>query len=200
MKVQFRYEHNTAQLNLEGLPDKSLGQSENKIGILSSWQLKLVNLPLLEGKIEHLQSLISVILPYSRYYMSGIERHMGDSKSPINICTSNSGHKITLRSSQEGVEPLEVTIDDARFADLLRCIDDVLIDERILIKWKVPEYLPLKYSEKINKIPITIRLAAPILGVSTLLLFAGFYLSLPAPELIDKTELKEDPNLSSKLK
>ena len=90
MKVQLRYEYNSARLTIDGLPDKSLGQSSNKIGILSSWQLQLVNSPLLEGKLEHLQSLISVLFPYSRYYMSGVDKQIGDSENRIKICTFKS--------------------------------------------------------------------------------------------------------------
>ena len=96
MKLNFQYDHNSARLNVEGLPDKSLGHDDSHIGIISSWSLQLIGLPTLEGKKIHLQSLIEVVLPYTRHYLSGVRRSFGDTNSPINIKPVNKYHQLMV--------------------------------------------------------------------------------------------------------
>ena len=37
-------------------------------------------------------------------------------------------HRLELRSSREGVEPLQLKLDDAELADLVRCLDRLRLD------------------------------------------------------------------------
>ena len=85
LKLNFNYNQNSARLNIEGLPDKSLGQSSETIGIISSWQLQLIGAPLLEGKREHLESLMSAVYPYVRYTLSGISKEFVDTRNNVEI-------------------------------------------------------------------------------------------------------------------
>ena len=82
INLSFRYDQNASSLKLEGIPDVSCGDSDQTIGILSSWTLQIIGSPLLEGKKEHLENLMQVILQYSRSYISGIKTTF---TSPNNI-------------------------------------------------------------------------------------------------------------------
>ena len=74
INLSYRFDQNSSSLELDGMPDVSNGDSENTIGILSSWTLKIIGSPTLEGEKEHLENLMQVILQYSRSYISGIRK------------------------------------------------------------------------------------------------------------------------------
>ena len=168
IKHNYRYDQNSARLNIEGLPDKSLDHSPEIIGILSNWQLQLVGAPILEGKRNHLESLISVVFSYTRHTLSGVKKSFGDISDPVNISPYGSLHKIRLNSSQENTKPLEIDLDDAQLADLVRCLDDLLQDKRVAITWNTPENNALKYSDIIEKVAFTERFIAPLFGPGVL--------------------------------
>ena len=197
LKLNYRYNQNSVRLNVEGLPDKSLDQSAETIGILSSWQLELVGMPSLEGKRSHLEALMAAVLPYARYYLSGVQKKFGDISSPVTISPNGTAHKIVLRSSQEGVNPLELLLDDAELADLIRCFDYLIEDERVLIPWDIPEYKPMKYSEKIKKVPLTQKLSTSILAISSLLVISLLYLYIPEPDYRKVITNNSNPSLNN---
>ena len=68
MKTSRSYKEGIAALEVDGIPDQSLGQGSDTIGILLSWKLTLIGLTVLEGKKEHLDNLMFVILKYSRSF------------------------------------------------------------------------------------------------------------------------------------
>ena len=72
INLSYRFVQNSSSLQIAGMPDVSKGDSENTIGILSSWTLKIIGSPQLEGEKEHLDNLMQVIFQYSRSYISGI--------------------------------------------------------------------------------------------------------------------------------
>ena len=71
INLSYRIDQDSSSLQLSGMPDVSNGDSEETIGILSSWTLKIIGSPVLEGEKEHLDNLMEVILQYSRSYISG---------------------------------------------------------------------------------------------------------------------------------
>ncbi len=77
---------------------------------------------------------------------------------------SGTGHQLELRSSREGVEPLQIKLDDADLADLVRCLDRLRLDERVKLTWTIPTDQALKRHELVDRIPLQRRLAAPVLG------------------------------------
>ncbi len=185
MKLSISFNQNSARLLIEGLPDSSLGQSPGIMGIITTWKLQLVGFPLLEGKREHLESLMSAIFQYSRFKVSGINRKSGNSLSPVFILPVNNGHKLTLTSSKKDIKPLSIQLDDAELADLTRCLDKVFYDSRIQIKWNLSQEKVLKKQDfKITS--SNIRKIAPALAGAISLLFVGFVFSVtpysPLPE------------------
>ena len=70
LKTTYRYEQTAARLVVEGFPDLSAGQSNEAIGILSSWRLQLIGAPELEGTRDHLEALMAAVMPLSLIHIS----------------------------------------------------------------------------------------------------------------------------------
>ena len=186
-KIIHRYEQTAARLVVEGYPDLSSGQEGDTIGILSGWRLQLVGAPELEGTREHLEAMMAVVMPYARHRLSGVANSFGAPDSFVGIAPNRSRHQLQLRSSREGVQPLELQLDDADLADLVRCLDRLRLDHRVQLNWTVPEDRPLARRDLAERIPIQRRLGPALLGGSLLAVTAGLALLLPLPPLQEAT-------------
>lgn len=200
-KNSYRYEQTAARLIVEGYPDLSASQAAEAIGILSTWKLQLVGAPEVEGTRDHLESMMSVVMPYARYQLSGIGRSFGGESRFVCIQPTESEHRhqLELRSSREGVQPLQLTIDDAELADLIRCLDRLRLDERVRLNWSFPDDRPLTRQEIADRIPIPQRIGAPVLGGLALVAAFAIALIIPLPPGADVTPSASDstPDLSN---
>lgn len=182
MKQSLRYDQVSCRLQVEGLPDVSVGHAPDAVGILTGWNLQWVGRPELEGQRDHLVALMQVVLPYARHLISGVSRPFGEPDQPIEISPAEAGrHRLLLRSSQPDTEPLEVTLDDAELADLVRVLDALRLDPRLQLSLPVPEPEPLRARQLLERVPWQRRLAAPVGGVAVLALAAGLTSLLPVP-------------------
>ena len=188
-KNSYRYEQSAALLLVEGYPDLSAGHGNEAIGILSAWRLQLIGTPELEGTRDHLESLMTAVMPYARHQLSGVGRRFGANSSFVSIgpMESGPGHQLELRSSREGVEPLQLKLDDADLADLVRCLDRLRLDERVKLTWTIPSDQPLKRQDLVDRIPLQRRLAAPILGGFALAATVGIALLQPLPPIEEES-------------
>ena len=172
----------SCRLRVEGLPDVSSGQGGEALGIITGWCLDWVGHPQLEGRREHLQALMATVIPYARHLLSGVPRAMGGEEDPVTIAPDdNGGHHMQLRSSQPNTPPLELHLDDAELADLVRVLDQCRLDPRIQLPLPVPESLPLAAKELRHRVPMRRRLSAPVGGLAALALAAGASTLLPTP-------------------
>tara|TARA_Y100001968_G_scaffold332281_1_gene389792 strand:- start:987 stop:1598 length:612 start_codon:yes stop_codon:yes gene_type:complete len=137
INLSYRLDQNSSSLEIAGMPDVSNGDSEQTIGILSSWTLKIIGAPLLEGEKDHLDNLMQVILQYSRSYVSGIRKVFESNNKIVKITPFGINHKLQLTSTRMGVKPLEIILDDSELSDLTRCLDILRFDPRFNIKWKI---------------------------------------------------------------
>jgi len=153
INLSYRFDQNSSSLELAGMPDVSNGDPEDTIGILSSWTLKIIGSPLLEGEKEHLDNLMQVILQYSRSYISGIRKSFISNKKLVAIAPFGINHKLLLNSTKKGVKPLEIILDDAELSDLTRCFDLLRFDPRFNIRWNIKLDVPFSkgYIYKNNK-------------------------------------------------
>ena len=142
INLSYRFDQNSSSLVLAGIPDVSNGDSQNTIGIISSWTLKIIGSPLLEGEKEHLENLMQVILQYTRSYVSGIRQTFSSSKNIVTISPYGENHKLLLNSTKKDIKPLEIILDDAELSDLTRCIDLLRYDSRFNIKWPISSETP----------------------------------------------------------
>ncbi len=186
LNLNYTYYHDSARLIIEGLPDTSLGQSSDTIGIITTWKLHLVGFPLLEGKRNHLESLAAVVLPYARHLVSGIRKNFGNDQDNVNIIPYEDFHLIRLRSSKEGVEPLEIKLDDAEFADLVRCLDDLILDKRVHINWNIPIYKALHRGHISREYFKLNNLLTPLIGIGSFIIISFGFLLIPIPQEASK--------------
>ena len=140
----YKFNQNSSSLELSGMPDVSNGDSEKTIGIISSWNLKIIGSPLLEGEKEHLDNLMQVIFQYSRSYVSGVRNTFISNKNIVTIAPFNLNHKLTLKSTKKGIKPLEIILDDSELSDLTRCLDLLRFDSRFNIRWSVETDRPFR--------------------------------------------------------
>jgi hypothetical protein len=186
LKLSYRYDQTAARLEVDGLPDFSSGHGDSVIGILSAWRLQLVGAPELEGKRDHLEALMAVVFPYARHQISGVSRPEGWSHHPVSIRPIDGGHQLGLKSSQPDVPPLEIKLDDADLAALLRCLDALRADDRVAISW--PEIInhPLSRRELVERVPLVRRLAAPAFGGVALVVVGFMAMVVPIPSQENK--------------
>ena len=182
MKLTSRYEQTSCRLVLEGLPDLSAGQSSQTIGILTGFSLALAGKTEMEGQRDHLQALLTVVLPYARQLLSGVSKPMGADDAPVAIRPAQDGHQLELRSSQPNTPPLQLPLDDAELADLVRCLDRLQLDPQVAVPLIWHESQPLRRSELRDRLPLTRRLAAPLSGVAALLVAAALVSLIPTPK------------------
>lgn len=183
MKQTLQFDQLSCRLRVEGLPDVSVGQSGQALGIITGWSLQWTGRPALEGRKEHLLALMQVVLPYARYLISGVPRRFGAEPKPVEIAPNpGTGHLLMLRSSQPDTPPLQLVLDDAELADLVRVLDQLRLDFRLQLPLELPAPLPLKARELLERRPLAQRLAAPVGGVLALGLVAGLGLLMPEPK------------------
>jgi hypothetical protein len=183
MKQILQFDQLSCRLKVEGLPDVSVGQSGAALGIITGWSLQWAGRPELEGRKEHLLALMQVVLPYARYLISGVPRRFGAEPQPVEIGpASEGGHSLLLRSSQPDTPPLQLALDDAELADLVRVLDQLRLDSRLQLPLELPAPVPLRARELLERRPLAQRLAAPLGGVLALALASGLGLLIPEPK------------------
>lgn len=172
MKTTINFNQNSTLLSVEGLPDNSLGHEPGTIGIISSWKLQLLGTTEIEGKREHLQSLIQVLLPYIRYRITGNKRSFESENSSVTISPNDENHRLVLRSSKPEVKPLTLQLDDADLADIIRCLDELLADKRIKVNWNISNHKILS-NRNLNSIqPLYQMLSAPFVALGSIFLIS----------------------------
>ena len=193
INLSYRFDQDSCSLEVAGIPDVSSGDSEDIIGILSSWKLRIIGLPLLEGEKEHLDNLMQVVLDYSRSYISGTRTTIVSNRKIVTMSPSGVMHKLLLKSTKTGVKPLEIILDDSELSDLTRCLDRLRFDNRFNIRWEINHEKPFNrkyistYLEKSKNYSHFIYALIIFLFTSTLLVF------IPTNS---KYELKEITNSS----
>ena len=197
-KNTYRYEQTAARLLVEGYPDLSASQTSDNIGILSGWRLQLIAAPELEGTREHLEALMAVVMPYARHCLSGVRRPFETEQGFVSIGPDSDAHELQLRSSREGVDPLELRLDDAELSDLVRCLDRLRLDQRVQLSWKLPSDQPLPRHELVERIPMRRRFGPSLLGGLALTAAAAVGLILPLPPVPEsQTDQGSQPSTTS---
>ena len=196
INLSYRFDQDSSSLEIAGMPDVSNGDSENTIGIISSWRLKIIGTPLLEGEKEHLDNLMQVILQYSRSYISGIRRTFTSSKNIVTISPFGISHKLLLNSTKKGFKPLEIILDDSELSDLTRCLDLLRFDHRFNINWDIKQERPFSKKYIRNNLSNSKKNSNFLYALIIFLLSSTLLLFLPTN---NKIELRETTNNSQGL-
>ena len=194
INLSYRFSQNSSSLEIAGMPDVSNGDSEDTIGILSSWTLKIIGSPLLEGEKEHLDNLMEVILQYSRSYISGIRKTFISNNNIVTIAPLGVDHKLLLKSTKKGVKPLEIILDDSELADLTRCFDLLRFDNRFNISWNIKLDKPFRKRYIISNLRKSTRNLNLFYSLIIFSLCSGLLLLIPINnnlELRDSNDFSE---------
>lgn len=182
MKQTLRYDQLSCRLQVEGLPDVSIGQSAGSVGIITGWSLQWTGRPELEGERDHLLALMATILPYARHLLSGVQRSFADPSGAVSVGPEQpGGHRLSLTSSQPGNPTLAISLDDAELADLVRVLDALRTDPRLQLPLDLVTPRPLRSRELADRLPLQRRLAAPLGGLAAVGFLAVMSWLLPPP-------------------
>ncbi len=179
INLTYRFDQNSCTLEIAGMPDVSNGDAENTIGILYSWSLKIIGSPILEGKKEHLDNMMQVVLQYSRAYISGIKKTFISEKNMVILSPLDGNHKLQLNSSRKGVKPLEIVLDDSELADLTRCLDLLRFDSRFNIVWDIKMEKPYTKRYIINNLNKSTRNLNVVYAFFIFVLSSTLFLFIP---------------------
>ena len=196
INLSYRFDQDSSSLELFGMPDVSKGDSEGTIGILSSWTLKIIGAPALEGEKEHLDNLMQAILQYSRSYISGIHKTFISNKKIVSISPFGLSHKLLLNSTKKGIQPLEIILDDSELSDITRCLDLLRFDPRFNIKWDIITERPFSKKYILNSVSNSKKNYNFIYGLIIFLFTSTLLLFIPTN---NKFELRETTNTSKTL-
>tara|TARA_B100000214_G_scaffold277522_1_gene207363 strand:+ start:13 stop:618 length:606 start_codon:yes stop_codon:yes gene_type:complete len=196
INLSYRFDQDSSSLEVLGMPDVSNGDSVNTIGILSTWSLKIIGSPRLEGEKEHLDNLMQVILQYSRSYISGVRKTFISNKRIVTISPYGMSHKLVLNSTKKEVKPLEIILDDSELSDLTRCLDLLRFDRRLNIKWNINKDKPFSKKYILNNVNHSKRNSNIFYALILFLFSTCMFLFIPINSDYD---LRENTKTSEKI-
>ena len=195
-QYRLRYEQSSCRLELTGLPDVTAagegGPPQQRLDILTNWDLNLGQRANLQGKREHLEALVQAVIPYVRLLVSAQPRPLSDSKSVVTLEPSGERHHLVLRSSQPDTPPLELLLDDAELADLNQCLDQMLVDTRMGLDLAVQPPQPLRRGEyRRHTLQRRGQWLPPAVAVGTIAISALLISLVPLPQRSPEPQLQE---------
>ena len=196
INLSYRFDQDSSSLEIAGMPDVSNGDSVDTIGILSWWKLKIIGSPPLEGEKEHLDNLMQAILQYSRLYISGIRKTSVSNKKLVTISPFGCCHKLLLKSTREGVKPLEIIIDDSELSDLTRCLDLLRYDPRLKIEWNINQEKPFSKKYIRSQISNSNRNSNFLYALIVFIISSSLMLFIP---INDKFDSRDGNNMNETL-
>ena len=192
MQNKLLFHQSSVSLEIIGLPDYSNNENKDQISIISQWKLNIIDKPLIEGKIEHLGSIMDAFYIYSNLLIKN-EIPLYESKL-IDIKADNLNiHNIVLKSSKPNVKPLILKIGNSLLTDIINCFDQLNESSKVRIK-KTGEsnHIPKKVKFGLNnKVKFFNFILPPFIAICSLILFSSTFIYFYNPiEDKEKYELK----------
>ena len=191
MQNKLSFHQSSVSLQIIGLPDYSNNESKDQISIISQWKLIIIDKPLIEGKIEHLEPIMKAFYIYSNLLIKN-EIPIYQSKY-IDIKAENINlHNIVLKSSKPNVKPLSLKIGNSLLSDTINCFDQLNESSKVRIKKsEISDYIPKKPRFAFNnKVKFFNFIMPPFIAIFSLILLSSTFIYLYNPlEDKDKNEL-----------
>ena len=185
------FHQSSVSLEIIGLPDYSNNENKDQISIISQWKLTIVDKPLIEGKIEHLQPIMDAFYIYSNLLIKN-EIPTYESKL-IDIKADNLHiHNIVLKSSKANVKPLALKIGNSLLSDTINCFDQLNESPKVRIKktditTNIPKKLRFGFNKKVKFFNFFIP---PFIAICSIALASSSFVYFYNPfEIIEKKEL-----------
>jgi len=190
MQNKLSFHQSSVSLEIIGLPDYSNNENKDQISIISQWKLIIIDKPLIEGKIEHLEPIMNAFYIYSNLL---IKNKIPLYKSKlIDIKAENLHiHNIVLKSSKPNVKPLVLKIGNSLLSDIINCFDQLNESPKVRIKktdisTNMPKKLRFGLNKKVNFFNFFIP---PFIAICSLILFSSALIYFYSPfENIEKKE------------
>ena len=191
MQNKLLFNQSAVSLEIIGLPDYSNNDNKDQISIISQWKLTIIDKPLIEGKVEHLEPIMNAFYIYSNLLIKN-EIPLYESKL-IDIKAENLHiHNIVLKSSKPNVKPLILNIGNSLLSDTVNCFDQLNESPNVRIKkTKLSNNInkKVKFGLK-NKVKFFHFIMPPFIAICSLLLFSSTFVYFYNPvEDEEKNEL-----------
>jgi len=191
MQNKLSFYQSSASLEIIGLPDYSNNENKDQISIISQWKLTIIDKPLIEGKVEHLEPIMNAFYIYSNLLIKN-EIPLFESKL-IDIKADNLHiHNIVLKSTKPNVKPLILKIGNSLFSDIINCFDQLNESSKVRIKKSgLGNNIPKKVRFGLNKkVKFYNFVLPPLIAICSLILFSSSFIYLYSPfENIEKKNL-----------
>ena len=168
------FHQSSASLEIKGLPDYSNNENKDQISIISQWKLTIIDKPVIEGKIEHLEPIMDAFYIYSNLLINN-EVPLFESKL-IDIKADNLHmHNIVLKSSKPNVQPLIIKIGNSLMSDIINCFDQLNESSNVRLKKSIASNkVPKKPRFRLNnKIKILDFILPPLISICSLFLLSS---------------------------
>ena len=130
LQNKFLFNQSSVSLEILGLPDYSTNENKENISIISQWKLMIIDMPVIEGNIDHLRTIMKACYTYSISLLNNeialFESNLIDIK-PENSFT----HILLLKSSKPEVKPLNIRIGNSVLADIINCFDQLVSSNKV---------------------------------------------------------------------
>ena len=173
MQNKLSFHQSSVSLEIIGLPDYSNNENKDQISIISQWKLNIIDKPLIEGKVEHLEPIMNAFYIYSNLLIKN-ERPVYESKL-IDIKADNLHiHNIVLKSSKPNIKPLILKIGNSLLSDTINCFDQLNESSKVRIKKAgLSINIPKKVRFRLkNKVKFFNFILPPFIAICSLILIS----------------------------
>ena len=195
MQNSLLFQQSSVSLEIIGLPDYSNNEKKDQISIISQWTLTIIDKPLIEGKIEHLQPIMDAFFIYTNLLIKN-ETPLFESKL-IDIKADNLYiHNVVLKSSKPDVKPLIIKISNSLLSDIINCFDQLNESSKVRIRKSVLlNNISINSRFKLsNKVNFSNLFLPPFIAICSLILISSgliyYYDSIEDKEKIELINLK----------
>ncbi len=174
MQNRLLFHQSSVSLEIIGLPDYSINENKDQISIISEWKLTIIDKPLIEGKIEHLEPIMDAFYTYSNLLIKN-EIPIYES-TLIDIKAENLHiHNIVLKSSKPNVKPLILKIGNSLMSDAINCFDQLNESSKVRIKKTgVSNNFPKNVRFRLNnKVKFFNFILPPLIAFCSLIFFSS---------------------------
>ena len=190
MQNKLLFNQSSVSLEIKGLPDLSNNENKDQISIISKWKLIIIDKPLIEGKIEHLEPIMEAFYIYSNLFINN-EVPLYESKLIDIKAEDLNRHNIVLKSSKADVDPLVIKIGNSILSDIVNCFDQLNESSKVRLK-KSGNFInfPKKVSFGFeNKVKFLNFVVPPLISICSLILISSTFIYFYDP--IEDTEKNE---------
>ena len=172
LQNRLSFHQSSVSLVIVGLPDYSNNENQGQISIISEWNLKIIDKPLIEGKIDHLVQIMDAFYIYSNLLITN-KIPLYESKL-IDLKADNLHiHNIVLKSSKPDVKPLIIKIGNSLLLDIVNCFDQLNESSEVRVKTS-GEFNNISKNVKFgsNKVKLFNLFLPPFISIFSLVLFS----------------------------